>query len=175
MITLHTERLFIRPILPTDWQALKVITQNFARSEYAIYDHPFPSEDRHMKALTKAFSETGLFFSVILAKTSEMIGYICLHDDGASYDIGYCFHSDFHGKGYAQEGCRALMNAFEQQFHVTVFTAGTAKNNIPSYTLLTRLGFKPQYTEPTSFHTDQNGNDIVFEGVRFLRKSNLSL
>ena len=169
MTPITTRRLYIRTIQPSDWQALKKITRDFAQSPYVYYDHAFPEEDIQLRAITKAFSETGMFFSVILQESNEMIGYICMHDDGDSYDMGYCFHSDFHHKGYAQEACRALMEAFEKQYNVTVFTAGTALKNIPSYTLLIKLGFQLQYTEPTSFHKDNDGNDIVFEGGRFVR------
>lgn len=169
MITVTTPRLTVRRIQPDDWQALKKITRDFAASEYVYYDYAFPSSDRHLQTIAKVFSQTGMFFSVVLQETQEMIGYICLHDDGGSYDIGYCFHSDFHGKGYALESCTALMDAVTREFQIRTFTAGTAIKNTPSVKLLLRLGFQLAYTEPVSFHKDPQGNDIVFEGGRFIR------
>ena len=169
MITVTTPRLFIRLIQPDDWKGLKKITRDFAVSPYVYYDHPFPSSDAQLQLVAKVFSQTALFFSVICRENDEMIGYICLHDDGKSFDLGYCFHSDFHRQGYAYEGCQALMDAFTQHFQVMVFTAGTAMKNTPSLALLHKLGFELQYTEHLAFHKDENGKDIVFEGGRFIR------
>lgn len=168
-MNLHTQRLLIRPILPEDWQGLKKVTRDFAASQYWMYDYPFPAEDEKLKQIAVHFSQTGTFLSVLLQGTGEMIGYISCHDDGASYDIGYCFHSDFHRKGYAFEAISALMDALTEQKHITRFTAGTALNNFPSLSLLRKLGFQLISTEATSFHKDADGNDIIFEGGWFVR------
>lgn len=170
MNALTTSRLLLRPIIPQDWIALKKVTRDFAASPYWMYDYPFPSEDEKLKAIASHFSKTGTFLSVLLKETGEMIGYICLHDDGESFDIGYCFHSSFHRQGYAGEALRFLMELMHQNLHVQAFTAGTAMRNLPSVHLLKKLGFELLYTEPTSFHKDPSGKDIVFEGGRFIKK-----
>ena len=172
MNTLTTSRLLLRPILPDDWIALKKITRDFAASAYWMYDYPFPAEDEKLKAIASHFSKTGTFLSVLLKETGEMIGYICLHDDGESFDIGYCFHSAFHRQGYACEALYFLMGLLHTNLHIQTFTAGTAMRNIPSVSLLRKLGFTLQYTEPTSFHKDETGKDIVFEGGRFIKIMN---
>ena len=46
-------------------------------------------------------------------------------------------------------------------------TAGTAIKNISSVKLLKSLGFTQIGTEKVSFHKDENGKDIVFDGGIF--------
>ena len=82
--------------------------------------------------------------------------------------MGFCFHSDYHGKGFAFEACSALMEYIAKERNVTVFTAGTALKNTPSCKLLGKLGFVLKDTETLSFHKDENGNEITFEGGNFI-------
>ena len=48
--------------------------------------------------------------------------------------------------------------------------AGTAIKNLPSVGLLNSLGFELTGTERISFHKDNEGNDIYFEGGNFEKK-----
>lgn len=159
---INTNRLFIRELSTDDWQDMQKIAIDFLKSEYVIYDMPIPVEDEKIKELTKQFSESHLFFAVMLEEV--MIGYVCFHEDNENYDLGYCFHSDHHGRGYAYEACSATMEHISKTRDVKVFTAGTALKNVPSCKLLKKLGFVLTLTETLSFHKDKAGNDIVFEG-----------
>lgn len=98
-----------------------------------------------------------------------MIGYICFHNNDGDYDLGYCFHSDYQGKGYAFESCLEMIKYMEHNHKVKSFTAGTALINTPSCNLLKKLGFILSETESLSFHKDEAGIDIVFEGGNFIR------
>lgn len=129
---------------------------------------PLPVEDEKIKEMTKQFSEARLFFSVMLEEV--MIGYVCFHEDNKNYDLGYCFHSDYHGKGYAYEACFAAMEHISKTRDVKAFTAGTALKNVPSCKLLEKLGFVLMQTEMLSFHKDKAGDDIVFEGGIYRKK-----
>lgn len=163
---LKTDRLTIRTLEAEDWKKLKEIAVDFRKSEYAVYDMTLPIEDDKIKSLCEQFSASGLWFSVRLE--DKMIGYICFHQSGTAYDLGFCFHSDYHGKGFAFEACSALMEHIEKERNVTAFTAGTALKNTPSCKLLNKLGFTLGSTETLSFHKDENGNDIIFEGGNFI-------
>ena len=105
-----------------------------------------------------------MFFAICL--DDSLIGYIAFNIREDSYEIGYAFHSDFHGKGYAKESHLALFD-YMRTLGITKFSAGTALNNIPSVSLLKALGFKQVGTEQVSFYKDANGNDIVFDGGIF--------
>lgn len=165
---INTNRLYIRNLRESDWTEMKHIFSDFNRSKYAIYDAALPITDTEVKKLTKRFAETNLFFAVFLKEAPHMAGYVCFHKDKDAYDLGYCFHSAYQGKGFAFESCEALMLGFKEQYGARVFTAGTAINNIPSCKLLKKLGFVCVSTETLSFHKDSVGNDILFEGGNFV-------
>ena len=165
---IKTKRLLIRSLQATDWTALKGISEDFKKSQYSIYDMPLPSEDEKIKSLCGQFATTGLWFSVILHEV--MFGYICFHEENEIYDLGFCFHSDYHGKGYAYESCLAAMEYIAKERKANIFTAGTALQNTPSSNLLKKLGFILEGTETLSFHKDKNGYDIFFEGGHFIKK-----
>lgn len=166
---IETNRLNIRPLYETDWQDIKKIFIDFNRSKYAIYDMPLPTEDEEAKALVKKFAESNLFFAVLLKGSKDIIGYVCFHKDGNKYDLGYCFHSKYHSNGYAYESTNALIKHLADNCGATVFTAGTAIDNLPSCRLLERLGFVCISTETVSFD-----NVFSFQGGNFeLKKQDI--
>ena len=158
---IKTNRLHIRDLYETDWVEMKEIFIDFNQSKYAAFDRPLPKDDDESKSLTKQFSDTGLFFAVHLLENSKMIGYVCFHKNGDSFDLGYCFHSAYHSNGYAYESVTALIEYFAKEHHVISFTAATAIENTPSCRLLERLGFVHVSTETVSFDgkfSFQSGN-----------------
>lgn len=165
---MRTQRLFIRELQPEDWQAMQKIAADFAKSQYAIYDMPLPEENEKIKSLTEQFAGSQMFFSVMLENV--MIGYVCFHDANGNYDLGFCFHSAYQGKGFAFESCSAIMDYIAQKRQIKAFTAGTALKNVPACKLLKKLGFVLEKTETLSFHKDANGNAITFEGGIFSKK-----
>ena len=168
---IRTKRLRIRPLRPEDWRSMQKIAMDFRKSPYCIYDMPMPTEEQELRALTQELAETELFFSVML--DDAMIGYICFHDESGNYDLGFCFRSDYQGKGYAYEACAAIMEYIAKKRDVKAFTAGTALKNVPSCKLLDKLGFVLAATEMLSFHKDENGNAITFEGGRFIKTASV--
>ena len=95
-----------------------------------------------------------------------LIGYSVFNIREDGYEIGYCFHSMYRGKGYAMESQVALLD-YLYTLRITKFTAGTAINNILSVSLLKKLGFELIGTESVSFYKDAEGNDVIFEGGIF--------
>ena len=163
IVMIETNRLYIRHLNEADWQDMKRIFTDFNNSEYAVYDMPLPTDNEETRALTKRFADSKLFFAVFLKGSSEMLGYVCFHTDGDSYDLGYCFHSAYHSKGYAYESSRALIEHLASVYGATRFTAGTAIDNIPSCRLLVKLGFTCVSTETVSFD-----NAFSFQGGNYV-------
>lgn len=161
---LETERLYIRPLAETDWQEMKGIFSDFANSVYADFDTPLPTGDNEVQKTVKRFAESGLCYAVFLKKSNDMIGYVCFQKYGNKYDIGYCFHSSCHSNGYAYESADALIEYLVDEYGATVFSAGTALDNIPSCRLLKKLGFVCVSTETVSFD-----KVFSFRGGRFER------
>lgn len=166
---LKTERLMIRRIAEDDWESLQRIWKDFSFSEYAQYDTPHDTDAEAVRARIRKWASrnTGtehMFFAVCLDRT--LIGYIAFNIRENSHEIGYCFHSDYHGHGYARESHAALFE-YLRTLGITKFTAGTALNNLPSVALLKSLGFALTGKENVSFYKDAHGNDVIFEGGIF--------
>lgn len=166
---LKTERLTIRHIISDDWKSIKEIWVDFNGSEYAQYDMPHITDDADVQARIARWAAANrgtehMFFAICLGEI--VIGYIAFNIRENGYEIGYCFHSAYHGKGYAKESHIALFD-YLRTLGITKFSAGTALNNTPSVKLLTSLGFQLMGQEKVSFYKDAEGNDIVFDGGIF--------
>ena len=167
---LTTERLNIRHIVTTDWPAVQEIWALLAPRPMAQYDKPHNTESDNVRARVARWADFNtkgtdhLFFAVCLADT--MIGYVACNARENGHEIGYSFHPDYHGQGYATEALTAIL-AHLHDLGLTRFSAGSAIKNIPSVRLLTNLGFRLTGTEKVSFYKDANGQDIIFEGGIF--------
>jgi [ribosomal protein S5]-alanine N-acetyltransferase len=171
MISLETDRLVIRNFRPDDWRGLHKMTLQFEASEYAAYDHTWPTSEEEIKALTEWFSEGDDFLAVTLKPTGDFIGFVALHEeDGGnqrSFGLGYRFDFDYHGRGYGTEGCRAVLAHAFDGLGAEVVHAGTGALNKPSVRLLHRLAFDKTGEAPTSFRNDEAGKPIEFTGWHF--------
>ena len=166
---LQTNRLTIRRVVEADWVPIKEIWVDFNASDFSQYDMPHNTDDddvrkRISKWASVSDSTEHMFFAICLGDT--VIGYSAFNIHGDGHEVGYCFHSAYHGKGYAKESHVALLD-YLSSLGMTKFTAGTAINNVPSVSLLKSLGFKLVGTEKVSFYKDAHGNNIVFDGGIF--------
>lgn len=163
---IQTERLTLRHITESDWASVQRIWEDINTSPYAQYDKPHNTDSVDVCNRIARWAQVSkgtdhIFFAICLCEM--VIGYIAFNIRADGYEIGYCFHSDYHGKGYAKKSLSALME-YMKSIGATKLTAGTAINNTPSVKLLTSLGFKLTKVEKVSFYQDENGKDIVFDG-----------
>ena len=166
---LKTNRLSIRLINQNDWKSLMEIWDDFNNSEYARYDVPHTETEGEVRDKAKRWEEVSprmehVFFAVLLEK--DMIGYVDFHKTSNGYECGYCFHSKYHGKGYAKESIETLIQYMANGQKMRI-TAGTALENNPSVRLLLSLGFEKVKEEQVSFYKDKKGNDLYFKGGIF--------
>ena len=141
---MRTERLTIRPITESDWKSIRNIWIDFNKSEYVIYDNEKNTD------------------------SDDVIGFISLNIRNGGYEIGYGFLERFQGKGYAKESLVSVLD-YMKEIGAKQIYAGTALKNIPSVRLLKSVGFELVGTEQISFHKDNEGNDIIFEGGNFIK------
>ena len=165
----ETERLIIRPIVEDDWKSIKEIWVDFNTSRFSQYDRPHVTDDGDVRARIAKWAAANsgtehMFFAICLEDT--VIGYSAFNIRENGYEIGYCFHSAYHGKGYAKESHEALID-YMRELGIRRLTAGTAIHNTPSVSLLKSLGFERIETEQVSFYKDADGSDIVFDGGVF--------
>lgn len=151
-------------------ESIKRIWDDQKRSVYAHFDKPNDTDPdtvrtRIEKWASCADSIEHMFFAVCLDRT--LIGYVAFNRRESGYETGYCFHSEYHGKGYAKESMIALIRAVRNRQPDLIITAGTAIENTPSVKLLQSLGFHQIGTETVSFYKDSDGKPIYFEGGIF--------
>ena len=166
MEMIRTERLIIRRITEDDWRFIQSIWMDAATTEFAQYDKPNILDDDSVRKRIQEWasyidSTEHIFYVVCLQNTA--IGYVTFNVRENGYEIGYCFHSSYHGQGYAKESIAALIDKMREQ-GVSRITAGTALENTPSVNLLESLDFKQIGTEEVSFYKDSAGCDIIFKG-----------
>ncbi len=166
---IKTSRLLIRHIKSNDWKSLKGIWEDFNKSNYAVYDKPHSTEDFDIRLKIEKWANAckgmdHLFFAICLS--DEVIGYVAFNRRENGYEVGYCFHSAYHNRGYAKESLMALLS-YIKDVGAKRITAGTALNNYPSVKLLEAAGFHLIGKEKVSFYKDAYGDDIVFDGGIF--------
>ena len=171
MIKLETERLIIRNFKSEDWKNIAEIAMDYEQSEYAIYDHgPWPSNLEEYKGIAELFAKGDDFVAVILKEEEKLIGWIAkgkLENKYNAYNLGYIFHTPFHGKGYATESCKAIMKYIFEDLQAEEIITGTGKLNFPSNKLLKRLGFFKIGESKQAFRKDKKGKLIEFVGVDY--------
>jgi ribosomal-protein-alanine N-acetyltransferase len=172
MIMMETERLVIRNFNINDWKDLHEMIAQYQSSEYAIYDHEWPTSIEDIKGIAKWFADGDNYLAVCLKNTHKLIGYIALNhdkkDDLLEINLGYCFNFDYHSKGYATESCQALIDYVFEQLGADRIVTGTASANHPSCRLLNRLGMKKIDENIGSFRNTPDGKPIEFIGFSFV-------
>ena len=98
-----------------------------------------------------------------------MIGLLVIaakKEQPSDFYLGYNFNFNFHGKGYATESCKTMLNYAFNTLNAENILAGTAKNNTPSCKLLERLGMQIIGENKKSFRSTKEGVPIEFEGFQ---------
>ncbi len=167
MRVIETERLIIRNFKTDDWKALQEMIIQKESSEYAIYDHQWPASDKEIIGITEWFASGDSFFAVCLKENNIFIGFISINGEKREFNLGYCFNFDYHGKGYATEGCKALIDYAFSDLNAERLTSDTAAENKPSCDLLSRLGMSKISEKIASFRKTSEGKPIEFEGFTF--------
>ena len=157
---LETERLFLRKFTPDDWPDLHEYLSQPDVVRYEPYE-PFTEEESRREAARRA--DDGRFLAVCLKDGGKLIGNIYLAEkEFDTWELGYVFNMDYHGKGYATEAARAaISDAFASRGARRV-AAECNPLNEPSWKLLERLGMRCEgcLRENVYFKKDSTGRPI---------------
>jgi len=169
MRTVETQRLAIRNFPEDDWEDLREMILQYEASEYAVYGHQWPTSEEELRGVAEWFSSGASFLAVCLKLTGRFIGFVALNPeeghDEVVFNLGYVFNPDYHGKGYATEACRAIIDHAFAGLGAQGIITGTAEANRPSCRLLERLGLKRVGDESAeSFRKSPDGKPIEFTG-----------
>lgn len=136
--TLSTERLVLRPLSLSDFEAVHSWASNAENVRYMLWG---PNSEDETKAFLNA-ATPGKDFAVVLESTSEVIGSCGIYPDGASdtAEIGWILHMDYWKQGYGAELCRELIRYGFKDLNLRRVFASCAAMNHGSYKIMERNG-----------------------------------
>lgn len=163
MCTLETDRLIIRRFCIDDWKDLYEYLSQEAVVKYEPYD--VYSEDE-CKAEAVNRSKNNAFWAVCLKENNKMIGNIYFEqqepEEFFTWEIGYVFNPAFHGRGYATESCRKIMDYAFKHLNAHRIIALCNPENQPSWKLMERLNMRKEghLHKNVYFKYDKQGEPI---------------
>lgn len=138
----RTERLFLRPAWPEDWEAVlggiadEGVVMNLARAPW-----PYgPEEAREF--VSRGQDLCCPSFLLVRPDTGQAIGCAGLGRDGDDFEIGYWIARPFWGQGFATEAGRGVIEIARLLGHRRL-SAGHFVDNPASGRVLRKLGFVP--------------------------------
>ena len=162
--TITTERLILRSLKDSDEQAIYSLRSNDITNKYL--DRPkmknINEAEEFITKINTGIKLNGWFYWVIsLKENPELIGTICLwnfSDDKKTAEIGYELMLPFHGKGFANEALKSIIDYGFNKIGLDKIEAYTHKENVSSVRLLERNGFKLNADR----HNEYNADNTIY-------------
>ncbi|MFA9200611.1 MAG: GNAT family N-acetyltransferase [Cypionkella sp.] len=138
----RTERLFLRPAWPEDWQAIlcgiadEGIVRHLARA-------PWPYGPAEARAYAEVPQDPGRpHFMVVEADSGQLVGSVGIGEHRGEAEIGYWIARASWGRGYATEAAAGVLEIARLLGYRRVH-AGHFVDNPASGRVLRKLGFVP--------------------------------
>ena len=134
MTFLETNRLRLRNVSPKD--AIQMV--DYRNNERC---------SKYQRGQTKGNKDNALniasptMISVALRETDVMIGEIVVMPNDGTISLGYTFSYKVHRSGYAYEALSSLIEYLHKHYPQWDFICFTERENIPSMSLLKKLGY----------------------------------
>ena len=142
---MRSERLFLRPGWPEDWEELharvadEAVVKNLAKAPW-----PYTADDARWFASQPQDQRLPHFFITLptSAEPARIIGWVGLAQDGHAVELGYWLGREHWGKGYASEAAAAVISVARVLGHKRL-VAGHFIDNPASGRVLHKVGFRP--------------------------------
>ena len=152
VFTLETERLLLRPFAEADFESLLAMQSRADVARFLYWEARDAEAVRAALAIKLERSPMSidgglLSFAVVLKDSGELIGDCSMSTVSAEHrqgEIGFVFHPDHHGHGYATEAAREVLAfAFaEYGFHRVI--GRLEARNAASARVLERIGMREE-------------------------------
>ena len=154
---METERLILRRFEPDDWQDLHEYLSQEIVIKYEPYE-VFTEEAGRQEAIRR--SEDINFWAVCLKDCGKLIGNIYLAEqDFDTWELGYVFNEKYHGKGYATEAARFMVDYVFRNNNARRVIAMCNPLNTASWKLLERLNMRREGHLIKNIYFKKNQND----------------
>ncbi|MBH1940688.1 GNAT family N-acetyltransferase [Mobilitalea sibirica] len=167
MYEIETNRLWIRRFKPEDWWDLYEYLSDRDVIKYEPYD-VFTEDECKTEAMKRAKDDA--FLAVCIKPSLKLIGNIYLGErEFDTWELGYVFHKDFHGKGYATESCEAVIKHAFTNLKARRIIAHCNPENTSSWSLLERLHMRREghLRKNIYFKTDEHNNPIWLDTYEY--------
>jgi [ribosomal protein S5]-alanine N-acetyltransferase len=141
-LSIETERLRIRLLTADDWQAVHSYTSD--PGVMAYLSEGVMTEEQTKQFIAESMSEEARTYAVDLRAEDRLIGHVGFHPWFAPriYEIGWVFHPQYHGQGYATEAAAALLRYGFESLSVHRVIATCQPENTPSSRVMEKLGMQ---------------------------------
>jgi RimJ/RimL family protein N-acetyltransferase len=151
-LPIETDRLTLRRYLDTDYDDLLKLQSSPDVTRFLLYDVRTPEQVKESLAgrLADVPMDTdgqALTVAVILRETGQHVGEVTLFVHSAEHrtgEIGFVFHPDFHGRGYAAEASVELLRLGFEELGMHRIIGRLDARNTASANLLKRLGMRQE-------------------------------
>jgi len=148
-LTLTTDRLVIRKIAACDFNDMVAHEQNEALMRYIRPITSLEDTEKKVQACIEDWQgkEDEWLMLVVSLKEEQtpLIGMICIKIESLEFkrfEIGYRFHTDFHGKGYAFEAAKCVTDFLFSKVNIHKMLAYCVSEHQASYGLMEKLGMQ---------------------------------
>ena len=137
--TLETPRLVLRPLVPSDWQDVHAYASNLDVMRFLPEGVMSPEQ---VQAFIAENQPTSAVFAAVLTSEERLIGHLTFHPWYAPrfYEIGWVFHPEYHGQGYATEAAAALFAYGFEHLNLHRIIATCQPENVASWRVMEKLG-----------------------------------
>jgi RimJ/RimL family protein N-acetyltransferase len=147
---IQTARLTLRPFTPGDLDDMLAYMSRPDVVRYLYTDaHERAESERLLQRWVAASSLPAAGERLVLAVTARAGGRVMgelmlkwLSREHRQAELGYAFHPDFHGQGYAREAAAAMLELGFQEYGFHRIIANCDARNTASYKLMERLGMR---------------------------------
>jgi len=151
-LTLTSDRLVLRKINASDFDTMVAHEQN---PELMKYIRPITSIEETQSKVQQCVDDwhgkEGQWLMLVahlkseISPNKELIGMVCLNIESLEFkrvEIGYRFHSNFHGMGYAFEAAKCVSDFLFEQVNIHKLLAYCVAEHQGSYHLMEKLGMQ---------------------------------
>ncbi|MDP3339932.1 GNAT family N-acetyltransferase [Frigidibacter sp.] len=159
---IQTHRLILRPARMEDLADLHAIMSDARAMRYWSHAAHATTErtERYLTGMVAAVPEAEEYMVELCTDPGRVIGKAgCWRPD----EVGYIFHPDVWGNGYAYEALAAILpRAFARNPDLQAITADVDPRNVASVRLLEKLGFEHTGSAENTFEVEGVWTDSVF-------------
>ena len=148
--TLETERLILRSIIPSDFEAVHSWASNPENTRYMAWG---PNTEKQTREFISSFVTTGKDFAVVLKESGKVIGSCGVYpdSDNDTGELGWILHKDYWKHGYGTELGGELIRYGFDDLKLRRLTAPCAAVNYGSYRVMERNGMRREALHVKAF------------------------